>query len=93
MFPPGKCELLSTSEAVRKNMKPWSDGSRVRISQAADDKVVSWRERRFHAYEVFSRTERNSDARSHQSVPLENILHPTAGDPELTGTWREPQQI
>ena len=61
-----------------------ADGSRVRTSQVADDEIVSLRERRFHAYEVFSRTERNSDARGHLSVPAENSLHPTVGDPELT---------
>ena len=61
-----------------------TDGSRVRISQVADDEIVSWHWRRFHAYEVFSRTERNSDARGHLSVPHENCLHRTAGDPELT---------
>ena len=26
------------------------DGSRIRILQAADDEIVSWRERRFHAF-------------------------------------------
>ena len=30
-----------------------ADWSRVRISQVADDEIVSWRERRFQAYEVF----------------------------------------
>ena len=40
-----------------------------------------WRERRFHAYEAFSRSERNPDARGHLSVPVDNILHATAGDP------------
>ena len=59
-------------------------GPRARISQVADGEIVSWCERRFHAYEAFSRTERNSDARSHWGVPVENILHPTAGDPEVT---------
>ena len=39
---------------------------------------------RFHAYEVFFRTVRVSYARSHRSVPVENILHSTAGDPEST---------
>ena len=48
----------------------------------ADDEVVSWREQRFHAYEMFSRTERNSDARGHLSVPVENSLHHTAGEPD-----------
>ena len=38
----------------------------------------------FHAYEVFSRTERNSDARGHRSVPIENSVHFAAEDPELT---------
>ena len=53
-----------------------ADWSRVRISHVADDDTVSWRERRFQAYEVFSRTLRNSDARGHGSVPVENSLHP-----------------
>ena len=44
------------------------DGSRIRISQAADDEIVSWRERRVHACESFSRSERGSDARGHRSV-------------------------
>ena len=57
---------------------------RVRISQVSDDEIVSWRERRFHAYEVIPRTKRNYDARSHLSVPVENSLHSTAGDLELT---------
>ena len=49
-------------------------GSRVRTSQVADDEVVSWRE---HANELFSRAERNSDARGHWSGPLANsLLHP-----------------
>ena len=61
-----------------------ANGSRVRISQVADDEISSLRERRFHAYEVFSRTERNSDAPTHLSVLVENNLHPIAGDPELT---------
>ena len=33
---------------------------------------------------MFSHTERDSDARGHRSVPVENSLHPTAGDPKLT---------
>ena len=58
-----------------------ADGSQVRISNVADEETVPWRERRFHAYEVFSRDERNPDAHSHQSVPVDNT-HITAGDPE-----------
>ena len=46
-------------------------------------RFVSWRERRFHAYGVFSGTKRNYDARGHLSVPVENSLYSTAGDPEL----------
>ena len=42
--------------------------SQVRISQVADGDIVTWRGRRFHAYEVFSRTERNYDTRGHLSV-------------------------
>ena len=38
------------------------DGSRVLISQLTDDAVVSWREQRVQAYDLFSRTERTSDA-------------------------------
>ena len=34
-----------------------ADGSRVRISQIADDEIVSWRERRIHANEAFSAVE------------------------------------
>ena len=37
-------------------------GSRVRVSQAEDEEIVSWRERQFHAYEAFSRSEMNADA-------------------------------
>ena len=37
--------------------------SRIRISQAADDEIVSWRKPRVHACELFSRSERDSDAR------------------------------
>ena len=54
-----------------------ADGSRVRISKVADEEIVSWRERRFHAYEALARDERNSDARSHRSVPVDNNLHIT----------------
>ena len=43
-----------------------ADGSRVRISQVADEELVFLREGRFHAYEAFSRNERNASARSHQ---------------------------
>ena len=46
--------------------------------------IVSLRECRFHAFEVFSRTERNCDARGHRSVLVENSLHLPAGDPKLT---------
>ena len=60
-----------------------SDGSRVRISQVADDKIVSWRERCVHACELFSRSERDSDARGHWSVLVENSLRSIAEDPEL----------
>ena len=60
-----------------------ADGSRDRISQVADDEIVSWRERRFHAYEAFSCSERNADARSHRSVLVDNNFHSTAGGPEL----------
>ena len=55
------------------------DGSRIRISQAADDEVVSWR-----ACELFSRSERDSDARGRRSVQIENSLRSIAEDPELT---------
>ena len=58
-----------------------ADGSRVRRSEVADEEVVSFRERRFHADEAFSRDERNPDARSHRSVSVDNNLHTTAGDP------------
>ena len=51
-----------------------ADGFRVCISQVANEEIVSCRERRLHVYEVFSRTERNSDARGHLSVSLENSL-------------------
>ena len=61
-----------------------ADGSRVCFSQVADDEIVSWRERPFHASRKFSRAERNSDARGHWSIPVENSLHPTAEDAELT---------
>ena len=37
--------------------------SRIRIAKAADDKTVSRRERRVHACDLFSRSERDSDAR------------------------------
>ena len=57
------------------------DGSRVRISQVTDDGLVSWRERRVHAYELF---QRKSDVRGHQSVFVESSSHTTAGDPDLT---------
>ena len=53
------------------------DGSRVRSSQVADDENLSWRERRVHAYELFSRGERNSEVRGHRSVPVGNSSHPT----------------
>ena len=33
--------------------------------EVADEESASWRERRFHAYKAFSRTERNADARGH----------------------------
>ena len=46
-------------------------------------KIVSWRERRFHAYETFSRDKRNPDARGNRSVPFDNNLHITAADPVL----------
>ena len=66
-----------------------ADGSRVRISQVADEEIVSWHELRFHAYEAFSRSERNADARSHQSVPVDNIPHPHCGGSRIDcGTWR-----
>ena len=46
---------------------------------------------RVHACELFSRTERNSDARGHRSGLVANgLLHLSAGDPELTeeqGDW------
>ena len=42
------------------------DGSRVRILQVADDEVVSWRERRVHECDLFSRSERESDVRGHR---------------------------
>ena len=54
-----------------------ADGSRVRISQVADEEIVSWRERRFHAHEAFSGSGRNADARGHRSVPVDNNLFPT----------------
>ena len=64
------------------------DGSRVRIPQAADDGIVSWRERRVHTCELPSRSERDSHARGHMSVPVENSWKPIAEDPELTGgSW------
>ena len=50
-------------------------GSRVRISQFADDELVSWRERPAHAFEVFPRS---------QSVLSGVSSRPAAGDPELT---------
>ena len=60
------------------------DGPEFTVHRSRTKKIASWRERQFHACEAFSRTERNYDARSNRSVPVENILHPTAGDPELT---------
>ena len=53
-----------------------SDESRAHISQVADDEIVSWRERRFHAHEVFSRIERKSDARGHRPVSVEKPFTP-----------------
>ena len=68
----GRAVFVTESDVFLDDMGVHSraDGSRVRISQVADDEIVSLRERRFHAYEVFYRTERNSDAHSHQSVPV-----------------------
>ena len=53
-----------------------ADWSRVRISLVADDGIVSWRERRFHAFDAFPRNERNADVRSHRSVPFDNSFFP-----------------
>ena len=75
--------VFVTVNGVYMGVHSRADGSRVRISQVADDEFVSWRERRFHAYEVFSRTERKSDARGQRSVCVENSVHATAGDTEL----------
>ena len=58
--------------------------SRVRISEVADDEIVSWRERRVLACGLTSRCERNSDVQGHQSFTVQNGSQPTAGDPELT---------
>ena len=46
--------------------------------------IVSWRERRFHANEVFSRTDRSSGALGHMSVLVANSSHTAVGDPDLT---------
>ena len=54
------------------------------MSEAADDEIVSWRERRVHACELFCRSERDSYARGHRSVPIENSLQQIAEDPEVT---------
>ena len=64
----GRAVFVTESDVFLGDMGVHSraDGSRVRFSQVADEESVSWRERRFHAYEVFSRTERNSDARGHR---------------------------
>ena len=60
------------------------DGSRIRISLAANDEMVSWQERLVHARDLFFRSERGSDARGHWSVPAEDSLQPIADDPEPT---------
>ena len=57
-------------------------GSRVRISLASDDEMVSWQERLVHARGHFSRRERGSEARG-RSVLVEDSLLPIAEDPEL----------
>ena len=59
------------------------DGSRVRISLAADDARVSWQERLVHARGL-SRKERGSEARGHGSVPVEDRFQPAAEDPEVS---------
>ena len=51
-----------------------ANGHQVRNSQVADEEIAPWR-RRFLACEASSRNERNSDARSHQSVHVDNNLH------------------
>ena len=60
-----------------------SDGSQIRISLAADAEMVSWQARLVLARELFSRSERVSDPRGHQSV-FGDGLQPLAVDPELT---------
>ena len=60
------------------------DGSRVRISLATDDEVVSWQERFVHARGLFSRSERGSETRGHPSALVEDSLQPIADDHELS---------
>ena len=60
------------------------DGSRVRISLAADDPMVSWHEQLVYARGLFSCSGRGSEARGHQSVSVEDRLQPSAEDPEMS---------
>ena len=63
------CDILGRAVLVTeddvflgdRDVHSCGDGSRVRISQVADDAIVSWREQRFHTNELFSRSERISD--------------------------------
>ena len=57
-------------------------GSRVRISRAEDNEMVSWQERLVHARD-FSRSEQDSDARGHRSVSFEDCSQPVAEELEL----------
>ena len=83
----GACEQFSVAEDVvfmTWVCIPLGDGSRIRVSLAADDEMVSWQERLAHARELCSRSERVSDARGHRSVLVGDSLQPIAEDPELT---------
>ena len=66
--------------SVDMGVHPLGDGSRIRISLAADDEMVSWQERLVGAHGLFSRGECDSGARGHRSFPVEDSLHPSAED-------------
>ena len=74
----GRAVFVTEGEAFLGDVGVFSrgDGSRVRISQFADDENASWCGR-------FSRCGLKKDVRGHQPVLFENVSRPTAGDAEL----------
>ena len=82
------CGAVSVAEDVvflgDMGVHSLGDGSRICMSLTADDEIVSWQGRLVHARALFSCSERDSEARGHQSVFVEDSLRFLAEFLELT---------